>query len=79
MSYEDLQLIAQWLQICPDVDQLLLHLSDIIPSYFDKARKSGRSGSLKGVSKSVLKRLKEASYKGFAATSAPYHLVSESD
>ena len=58
LPYQDYQVIDEWLAATRDPDELLLVLSDLLPSYFEAGEK-GRSRSLSGLRKLVLSRLKD--------------------
>lgn len=53
LPYQDYAVIDQWLANCQNLDDLLLALSDILPTYFNHNRKP----SLVGIQSLVLNRL----------------------
>lgn len=61
LQYDDYQIIDEWVGLAPDVDHLLLVLSDILPTYFS-AKRSGasKSRSLKAARKKVVTKLQES-------------------
>ena len=61
LQYDDYQIIDEWVGIAPDIDHLLLVLSDILPSYF-LSQRSGttKARSLKAARKKVLTKLQES-------------------
>ena len=60
LPYQDYQIIEDWLAATADADELLLVLSDVLPSYFGKGTgQSGRPRPLGGCRKLVLSRLKD--------------------
>ena len=64
LPYDDYEIIETWLQKTRDVDELLLILSDLLPRYFERrVAKGGRPGSLKGIHRAVLKKIKDNSLR----------------
>jgi len=66
LQYDDYQIIDEWLSNSPDVDFLLLVLSEHLPTYFS-ADKSGTvrkpKASLKGLRAKILKLLEEQKWR----------------
>ena len=61
LQYDDYQIIDEWVGIAPDIDHLLLVLSDILPSYFSSQRSGAtKARSLKAARKKVLTKLQES-------------------
>ncbi|MEZ4741325.1 MAG: hypothetical protein R3B45_02575 [Bdellovibrionota bacterium] len=59
LPYSEYNLIELWLRELADADLLLLVLSEILPAYFENARRSGRTLSLKGIHKKVMQTARE--------------------
>lgn len=53
LSYHDYLVIEKWLKLCPDFDFLLLLLSDLLPSLFDKNPNS----SLQAIDRTVMTKI----------------------
>ena len=53
LSYHDYRLIQKWLDHCPDVDLLLLLLSDKLPPLFAH----NPSSSLQAIDKTIMRRI----------------------
>ncbi len=53
LSYHDYCLIQKWLDYCPEVDFLLLLLSDKLPSLFERNPRS----ALQPIDKTIMRRL----------------------
>jgi hypothetical protein len=67
-SYSDLRLIDQWLQLCPDADELLVLIADIAPAYFEKSMQTKGSGrNLKRMHKMILKKIKDRGLLGMGS------------
>lgn len=57
LPYTDHAIISNWIKhVQGDTDRLLLVLSEVLPSYFEK--KKGRPGQLNGVNRLVLSKVK---------------------
>jgi hypothetical protein len=64
LPYADHEVIQEWLTLTDNPDQLLIALSEVLPTYFEKDRIAGRPpGSLVGVRKKVNQRLKDQSMR----------------
>lgn len=59
LPYSDYQIIDDWLKVSPDADELLLVLSDVLPSFFQGDGKRDAPRSLGGANRRVLRRLKD--------------------
>ncbi len=55
LAYQEYEIIDEWLRVARDVDELLVVLSDILPERVA----SGKSASLVGLRKLVLKNLRD--------------------
>lgn len=64
--YSDLDLVNQWIKLCPDFDELLVILGDTAPSYFQSTDqgKVTKSRNLKGFHKIVMKKMSERARLG---------------
>ena len=55
LSYHDYRVIQKWLDHCPDVDFLLLLLSDKLPPLFERNPRS----SLQAIDKTIMRRIEQ--------------------
>ncbi len=58
LPYSDYGVIADWMRDVPDVDDLLIILSEVLPPYFKNAA-GGKPKSLAGARKLVLLKLRD--------------------
>jgi hypothetical protein len=60
LPYTDHAVIGEWLAAAGDPDELLLILADVLPTFYAKAAAKGRRpGSLAGVRRLVLSRVRD--------------------
>lgn len=57
LSHHDYRVIQKWLDHCPDVDLLLLLLSDKLPALFERNPRS----SLSALDKTIMRRIEQQS------------------
>jgi len=61
LPYEDYEIIAHWLKLVDDPDELLVALSEDLPKFFESHTRQAHPPPLKRVRKLVEKKLRSAS------------------
>jgi hypothetical protein len=69
LPYSDLAIILGWIEATAKPDLLLVALADLIPEYFEKNATRRIPPSLKGIDRSVQRRVRELSTRRLNAFS----------
>lgn len=57
LPYDDYRIIDRWVELFDSPDHLLLILDEHLPSYFEKAQERSITPNLRGIDKTVTKKL----------------------